>query len=239
MYFNGKNYSNPKEEWVAFLLLKLHSIRRHINMQNEKKLFTTQNMMRMALLSVIAVLLMQFGALKLPMIFPSFLELDFSEVPAIIGVLTIHPLAGFVIVILKNILKVVLFQTNTAYAGELANMVVSLGYILPLSLMVMKKRDFKTITIGICVGIIGLTLAGAIVNYFITIPMYAKLFMPMDAIIGMGNAIYSGIVDKGTLILYSFIPFNLLKGSVVSVVSIIIVKGLQPVIKHFGYHIRG
>ena len=118
-------------------------------------------------------------------------------------------------------------------------MVVSLGYILPLSLMVMKKRDFKTITIGICIGIIGLTLAGAIVNYFITIPMYAKLFMPMDAIIGMGNAIYSGIVDKGTLILYSFIPFNLLKGSVVSVVSIIIVKGLQPVIKHFGYHIRG
>lgn len=207
-------------------------------MQSENKLFTTQNMMRMALLSVIAVLLMQFGALKLPMLFPSFLELDFSEVPAIIGVLTIHPLAGFVIVVLKNILKVVLFQTNTAYAGELANMLVSLGYICPLSLMVIKKRDLKTITIGICIGILGMTLAGAVVNYFITIPMYAKLFMPMEAIINMGHVIYSGIVDKGTLILYSFVPFNLLKGSIVSVVSIVIVKGLQPVIRHFGYHIH-
>ena len=94
-------------------------------MQQEHKLFSTVNLIKMALLSVIAVLLMQFGAIKLPTLFPSFLEIDFSEVPAIIGILAIHPLAGIIIVILKNVLKVILFQTTTAYAGEIANVAVS------------------------------------------------------------------------------------------------------------------
>lgn len=207
-------------------------------MQNQNKLFSTVNMIKMALLAVIAVLLMQFAAIKLPMLFPSFLELDFSEVPAIIGILTVHPLSGIVIVILKNVLKVVLFQTNTAYAGELANMAVSLGYVLPLTFMVRKSRSIKNVSVGISLGVIGMIIMGALVNYFITLPMYAKLFMPMDTIIGMGNAIYYKIVDKGTLILYSFVPFNLLKGTLVAIVSIIIVKGLQPVIRHFGYRIE-
>ena len=201
----------------------------------EKKLFSTVNLIKIALLAVIAVILMQFGAIKLPALFPSFLELDFSEVPAIIGILTVHPLAGLVVVILKNILKVVLFQTNTAYAGELANMMVSLGYILPLTLMTKRKRDFKQVGIGLGLGVITMTIAGAVVNYFITLPMYAKLFMPMETIIEMGHVIYAKIVDKGTLILYSFVPFNILKGTIVAIVSVIIVKGLKPVMVQLGY----
>lgn len=200
-----------------------------------KKLFSTNNLIKMALLSVIAVLLMQFGAIKLPMLFPSFLELDFSEVPAIVGILTVHPLAGLVIVILKNILKVVLFGTNTAYAGELANMIVSLGYILPLTLMTLKQNNLKQVSFGMMLGVLSMTLTGAIVNYFVTIPMYARLFMPMEAIINMGNVIYAGIVDKFTLILYSFVPFNLFKGIIVAIVSVTLIEGLKPVIVHLGY----
>lgn len=201
----------------------------------EKKLFSTANLIKMALLSVIAVLLMQFGAIKLPTIFPSFLELDFSEVPAIVGILTIHPLAGLIIVILKNVLKVVLFGTNTAYAGELANMVVSLGYVLPLTLMTLKRNHLKQVGIGMALGVISMTIVGALINYYVTVPMYAKLFMPMDTIIGMGHAIFPKIVDKFTLIIYSFIPFNLLKGTVVAIIGGILISGLKPVMVHLGY----
>ena len=74
-------------------------------MQQKNKLFSTVNLIKMSLLAVIAVILMQFGAIRLPAIFPSFLELDFSELPAILGILTVHPLAGVVIVILKNVLN--------------------------------------------------------------------------------------------------------------------------------------
>ncbi|MBP3888766.1 MAG: ECF transporter S component, partial [Cellulosilyticum sp.] len=164
-----------------------------------------------------------------------FLELDFSEVPAIIGVLTIHPLSGIVIVVLKNVLKVVLFQSTTAYAGELANMAVSLGYILPLTLMMRRKKNLKHVGIGLGIGVITMTIAGGVINYFITLPMYAKLFMPMESIIEIGHMIYSGIVDKGTLVLYSIVPFNLIKGTVVALTSVLIVKGLRPVIVHLGY----
>ncbi len=205
-------------------------------MQQENKLFCTVNLIKMSLLAVIATIFMQFGGIRLPAIFPNFLELDFSEVPAIIGILTVHPLAGVVIVILKNILKVVLFQSTTAYVGEIANMVVSLGYILPLTFMMKKKKNLKYVGIALVIGIITMTVAGAMINYFITLPMYAKLFMPMESIIEIGHAICSRIVDKGTLVLYSIVPFNLLKGLLVAIGSMLFVKGLKPIIVHLGYH---
>jgi len=204
-------------------------------MQRENKLFSTVNLIKMALLAVIAVILMQFVAIKLPAIFPSFLELDLSEVPAIIGILTVHPLAGIVIVILKNILKVLLFQTTTAYVGELANIVISIGYILPLTLMTRKKRSLKQVGLGLGLGVVTMTIVGAVVNYYIMLPLYAKLFMPLDSIIEMGHVIYSKIVDKGTLILYSIVPFNLVKGTLVAGASILLVRGLKPVIVQLGY----
>ena len=205
-------------------------------MQKENQLFSTQNLIKMAMLSIIAVVLMQFGAIKLPALFPSFLEIDFSEVPAIVGILTIHPLAGVVIVIAKNLLKVLLLGTTSAYVGELANLVVSLGYILPLTLLVKNRKDIKTITIGIVLGIVGITAAGALINYFVTIPLYAKLFMPLEAIVGMGSAINPAITDKLTLVLYAIIPFNLLKGTVVAVVSVTFIKAIQPALKYLAHH---
>lgn len=204
-------------------------------MQNSKKLFSTVNMIKISLLSVIAVLLMQFGALKLPMLFPSFLELDFSEVPALIAIMTVHPLAGIVVVILKNVLKLVLFQTNTMYAGEISNMLVSIGYILPLTCMIRKNRNLKRVSIGIVLGIITMTIMGAFVNYFIAIPMYAKLFMPLQTIIQMGAVINSHITNTFTLVIYAIIPFNIFKGIIVTLVSLIIIKGLKPVIAYFSY----
>ncbi len=204
-------------------------------MQNQKKLFSTVNLTKMALLSLIAVIIMQYTAIKLPNIFPSFLEIDFSEVPAIIGILTVHPLAGVVIVVIKNLLKAFVFGTNTAYVGELANLAVSLGYILPLTFLAKKNKNIKTVTLGIILGIVGITLVGALINYFVMIPLYAQLFMPLEKIIDMGHMINPNIVDKLTLVLYAIIPFNILKGSVVAVVSIALVKSMQPAIRYLAH----
>lgn len=197
----------------------------------KKEIFSTSNLIKMALLSAIAAILMQFGHIKLPTIFPSFLEIDFSEVPAIVAILTMNPIAGLIVVVMKNILKCLLFGTSTAYVGELANMLMSIGYILPLMLIARKRTDFKHVSIGITLGIAGISIVGAIVNYFITLPLYAKLFMPMEAIIDMGHAINSAIVDKYTLVLYAITPFNLVKGALVAVVSIVFVKAIFPALR--------
>lgn len=200
-------------------------------MQNENKLLSTQNLIKIAFLSTIAAILMQWG-IKLPAIFPSFLEIDFSEMPALIAILTVHPLAGIVVVIVKNILKGMLFGTSTAYVGELANLLISIGYILPLTFMVKRGRDMKNVTIGILLGIGGLAIMGGVVNYFITIPLYAKVFMPMETIIAMGHAIIPAVEDKFTLILFSITPFNILKGIIVAIASVAFLKAIHPALKY-------
>ncbi|MGL4737389.1 MAG: ECF transporter S component [Cellulosilyticaceae bacterium] len=201
-------------------------------MQKEKKLLTTQNMIKIALLSTIAVLLMQFAAIKLPALFPSFLEIDFSEMPAIIGIMTISPMAGLVIVIIKNLLKLMIFGSSTGGVGELANMLISIGYILPLMWYAKKGTDLKTTIKGIVWGIAGIAVVGAVVNYFITLPLYAAVFMPMETIIDMGHQIIPAINDKFTFVLLSITPFNLLKGTLVAIVSVVFVKAMYPAIKY-------
>lgn len=201
-------------------------------MEDNKKLFNTQNLIKIGLLSAVAVVLMQFAAIKLPGIFPSFLEIDFSEVPAIVAILTINPVAGLVVVVLKNIIKALLFGSSTGYVGELANMLISIGYILPLMWYVRKGKDLKTISKGIVWGVVGIAAVGALVNYFITLPLYAAVFMPMEIIIEMGHAIIPAVNDKFTFVLYSITPFNLLKGTLVAVASIAFVKAIYPILKY-------
>ena len=111
-------------------------------MRDSNKLLSTQNMIKIAFLSVIAAILMQWG-IKLPALFPSFLEIDFSEVPALVAILAVNPWAGIIVVIVKNVLKALLFGTSTGYVGELANMVIAIGYILPLTLIARKHKDIK------------------------------------------------------------------------------------------------
>lgn len=199
--------------------------------EKKGKTLSTVNLIKIALLSTIAVILMQFGAIKLPALFPSFLEIDFSEVPAIVAILTMNPLTGLIVVVMKNLLKCLLFGSSSGYVGELANMLISIGYILPLMLVMRKGQGFKKIVIGIILGILGIALTGAVVNYFITIPLYAKIFMPMETIIDMGNVINGAIVDKLTLVLYAITPFNILKGIIVAAVSIVFIKAIYPMLR--------
>lgn len=202
-------------------------------MQSKNKLLGTNNLIKIAFLSAIAVVLMQFGAIKLPALFPSFLEIDFSEVPAIIAILTVHPLAGIVVVAFKNLLKALLFSSSTGYVGEFANLLIGIGYVLPLTIVAWKKKDLKTVTLGIVLGIVGISVVGAVVNYTVTIPLYAKIFMPMETIIEMGNAINPAINSLGTLVLYAITPFNILKGTLVAIVSVAFVKAIYPSLKYF------
>ncbi len=198
--------------------------------QNQNRLFSTANLIKMALLSAIAFILMYFGGVKLPALFPSFLEIDLSEVPAFIAILTIHPWAGVVVVVIKNLLKALMGSTS-GYVGEIANLLISIGYILPLTLVIRRGKDLKNVTVGIILGILGIAGMGAIVNYYITIPLYARIFMPMEAIIESGHVLNPAIVDVKTLVIYAITPFNLLKGTIVSVTSIAFIKAIYPSLK--------
>jgi len=100
----------------------------------------TQSIIKVALLAAIGRILM-FMEFPLP-IFPSFLKIDISDIPAVIGTLSLGPTAGVVIELIKNILKL-LTGTSSMGIGELANFVVGAAYILPLGIIYNKDKSVK------------------------------------------------------------------------------------------------
>ena len=70
-------------------------------------------------------------------------------------------------------------------------------------------------------------------NSFILLPAYAKAFhMPMDALIAMGTALNPRINGLTAFVLLAVAPFNLVKGTLVSVVTILIYKRVSTIIKN-------
>ena len=190
-----------------------------------KKKLNVSTMTKVAMLSVIAFVLMQLELL-IP-IFPAFLKIDVSDLPALIGAFALGPFAGVAIEAVKNILH--LLQTTTGGVGELANFVIGSAIIVPAALIYKKNKSKKSAIIGLAIGTIAMAITGALANYFVLIPFYTA-FMPIDAIVGMGTAVNHNINSVWDLVLLGILPFNLFKGAVLSVLTLILYKHLSPIL---------
>ncbi|NLV77125.1 MAG: ECF transporter S component [Tissierellia bacterium] len=195
-----------------------------------KEDFNTRTMVKISVLGVIAFILM---LLDFPLWFtPPFLKFDVSDVPALIGSFALGPMAGVIVQLVKNLLKILLAGTNTAVVGEIANFIVGSVFAYVAGLIYYKEKTFKNAVIGLVVGTIAMTVAISIANYYIMIPFYAKAYgMPLDKIITISGAVNKYVVDLKSLIIFAVIPFNLLKGVVVSLITIFLYKRVSPILK--------
>lgn len=193
-------------------------------MNQSKKLLNIKNMTKISILSVIAFILMQ---LEFPVpIFPSFLKIDLSDLPALIGGFALGPIVGILIELFKNLMH--LIQTSTSGVGELANFLVGVALVAPASLIYYRDKTKKNAIIGLLVGTIAMGIMGGLANYYILLPFYANVLkFPIDAIVEMGNIVNNNIVDLNSLILYAIIPFNILKGILLSVVTMLVYKRIS------------
>lgn len=192
----------------------------------ENKLFSTQNIIRMGFLAAVAVVLMQFD-LSLPFLFPPFLKIDLGDVPAVVGLLVVHPLSGLIIPLIKVLLDILIFGTTTGGVGEFSNYIISIAYLMPLMIIVHKNKSFRAVLVGIFLGIITTTIVGCLSNYFIVLPLYSK-FMPIEQIIEMGAKLNPVINDLKSFVIFIMGPFNIFKSTVVSMASLIVVKAILP-----------
>lgn len=195
-----------------------------------KETWNTKVMVKVSVLGVISFLLMFF---EFPMAFiaPPFIKMDISDIPSLLGAFAIGPMAGVIIQFLKNILNLVLEGTTTAAVGELANFVVGASFAFTAGVIYHKKKTFKNAVIGLIAGTLAMTTVITLANYFVMFPFYAKMFgWPISDLVGMGTAINENIVDLKTMMLYSIVPFNLFKGSVVTAITILIYKRLSPIL---------
>lgn len=189
----------------------------------------TRTMVKTAVLSVLAFLIMYF---EMPLWFtPPFLKVDLSDIPALIGAFALGPVAGVVIELIKNILNLAIEGTTTAAVGELANFFVGSVFVFTAGLIYQKNRKFKNAVLGMIAATITMTLVASVLNYFFLIPFYAKLFgVSVDQYVELGAQVNRFVTDYKSFILYGIIPFNFVKGVMVSLITVPLYKRVSPIL---------
>ena len=195
--------------------------------KNRKKLSDTHYISYTAIFSTMAAVLM---LLEIPLFFaPGFYKMDLSELPIMICTFYLGPVAGVIAEFVKVILKLLLKGTSTAFVGDFANFAVGCTFVLPASVIYHAKPSRKSALIGMIVGTLTMTVFGSAFNALYLIPKFAQLFhMELDKIVAMGTNVNSRITSLPTLVLYAVVPFNLLKGIVVSALTFLLYKRISP-----------
>lgn len=180
-----------------------------------------------AMLSAVSIVLMQFD-FSVPFM-PSFIKMDLSDLPALIGSFSMGPLYGVLIALVKNLLH--LLRTSTGGIGELSNFLLSALFVLPAGLIYQKKKTKKSALIGAIAGALCMALFSVVTNYFIVYPVYTA-FMPMETIIAMYQTILPKIKDGDLLscLLIFNMPFTFVKAMLSVVITLLIYKPLSPII---------
>lgn len=196
-----------------------------------KGLFSTKNLVKMAVLSAVATVVMIF---EIPLWFaPSFYKIDLSEVVVLIGAFSLGPIAGVVIELLKVLLNLLFNGTQTAGVGELANFIIGCAFVLPASLIYKHNKTFKNALFGMIIGTLCMTIIGSALNYWLLLPAYAAAFTKgnVQIFIDMGRALNPMIDNLLSFVVFATAPFNLLKGIISSVVVLILYKRVSSILR--------
>ncbi len=198
-------------------------------LKQRKKLGSTHFLAYTAIFSAMAGVLM---FIEIPLFFaPAFYEIDLSEIPIMICTFYLGPVAGVVAELLKIIVKLAFKGTTTAFVGDFANFVVGCSFVLPASCIYHLKKSKKSALWGMVAGTAVMTVFGSLFNAVYLLPAFSKLFgLPLDAIIAMGGDVNSAINSVSTLVLFAVVPFNLLKGVIVTVVTMLLYKRVSPLL---------
>lgn len=186
----------------------------------------TRKVIGAAMLAAVSFVL-QFLELPMPLS-PAFARFDFSELPALIGAFAYGPLWGVVIELVKNLLH--LTVSATGGIGELANFVIGAALVCPAGLIYKKHKSRKTALIGCVVGSLCMGVMAAVMNYFVLLPLF-QMFMPMEEMIAAFAAFVPIIRTKLDVVLLNALPLNILKGAVISLVTMLLYKRLSPILK--------
>ena len=159
---------------------------------------------------------------------PSFARMDLSDIPALIGAFALGPATGVIIELIKNVLQ--LLSTSTAGVGELANFLIGASYVWIAGFIYKYKRTKKGAISAYIISSIVMGVVATIVNYFILLPLF-ETFMPLDQLIASFSEFLPFIQTKLDVVLYNVLPFNVIKGLVVGLVTMVVYKKLTPVLK--------
>jgi len=188
-----------------------------------------------AMLSAIAFALM-FFEFPIP-IMPSFIKLDVSDLPALLGAFAIGPVSGVVIELLKNILHILIKGTSSAFVGELSNFLLGAVFAAVAGAVYKVKKNRKGAILAAFLGALAMGLVCLPLNYFVVYPAYVVCYhLPLEAIVGMYQAILGPIATVPTgnalfnCLLVFNVPFTFFKGVLDVILCFLIYKPLSPIL---------
>ena len=195
---------------------------------NEASSYRIRMLTTTAMLGAFAGVLM---LLEFPLSFiaPPFYKIDVSEVPVMIGTFAFGPVQGVVIELIKILIKLVLKGTSTGGVGDLANFVIGCAMVIPAGIIYKRRKTKISAVIGMAVSTLVMAVVGVFLNAYVMIPLYSA-FMPIEQIVAAGKAIIPWVSDTLTFCLFCVLPFNVIKGVIVSVIVAFIYKPLSRII---------
>ena len=180
-----------------------------------------------AMLGAVAAVLMY---LEFPIpIMPAFVKLDVSELPALIASFAYGPVSGVLVCLIKNLIK--LPSTSTAAVGELFNFVMGALFVGVAGLIYKRNKTRKGAIVGALLGALVMAVVSVPYNYFIVYPAYVVMYhLPLDAIIGMYQAINPNVNGLLACLLVFNLPFTFVKGALDAVLCFLVYKPLSPIL---------
>ncbi len=172
----------------------------------------------------------------LPFIFPSFLDIQFSNLPAIIGGFILGPVAGSSIIVFRTLIK--LPFSSTAGVGELMDLLIGLATVLTSSIIYMKIKTKKGAIIGMVFGVVAWVFVAVMANYLFVIDFYIEFYFngAVEPLVGMLSVIPGVTVDNymSKFIWFAAIPFNILLSVLVYFITFLVYKRISHLIDYLG-----
>ncbi|MDD4840106.1 MAG: tRNA (adenosine(37)-N6)-threonylcarbamoyltransferase complex ATPase subunit type 1 TsaE [Clostridia bacterium] len=229
----GKNVVTNEADSMTSENLGTISYKKDGKMLKKKKLMfkiTPSTITKTAMLTAISFVLYAFGKFNLPMLFPNFLEIQFSELPALLAGFSMGPLSGSIVIVVKCLLK--LPMSSTAFVGELTDIIIGLCFVLPSSLIYKYNKNRKGALLGLFCGMILTTVAAVLINRFISIPIYIELFFHgnWNILLGMVSPLYPNVTISNFYAYYlglAIVPFNLLRCLITVLLTFLVYKRIS------------
>lgn len=193
------------------------------------RLGSARRIVAAAMLSAVAAALM-YIEIPIPALIPSFVKLDVSDLPALLGSFALGPVSGVVIALLKNVLHIVIKGTTSAGIGELCNFALNASFAVVAGLIYKFRKSRRGAILGSLAGAVVMGLFSVPLNYFVTYPFYAAAFGGMELIIGAYQTILPPVDSLLECLLIFNLPFTIVKGLLCALLCFFIYKPLSPIL---------
>lgn len=188
--------------------------------------YTTRYLTVTAMLSAVAFILMFFD-FSVPFM-PSFIKMDLSDLPELIGAFAMGPGCGVLVCLIKNLLH--LFQTSTGGVGELSNFLLGTAFVLPAGLIYKHKKTKTRALVGAILGAVCMGVFSIASNYFLVYPVYYN-FLPKETVLAAYQAILPGVKSILQCLICFNMPFTMIKGFLSVAITMLVYKPLSPILK--------